>query len=526
MPRTRAKTSDDTGAGSSSSAGNNLGFESKLWATADALRNNMDAAEYKHIVLGLIFLKYISDAFESRHTELATQSSQGADPEDPDEYRATGIFWVPKQARWPRIKAHAPQTSIGQIVDEAMAAIESDNPGLKGVLPKDYARPGLDRQRLGQLINLVSDIGLGSPADRAKDVLGRVYEYFLSQFASAEGKKGGQFYTPSRVVRVLVEMLAPYKGRVYDPCCGSGGMFVQSEKFIEAHAGKIGDISIYGQESNYTTWRLAKMNLAIRGIDAQIAHGDAFHNDRHPDLKADYVLANPPFNDSDWRGELLKDDRRWVYGVPPPGNANFAWVQHFISHLAPNGLAGFVLANGSMASNQSGEGEIRKAIIEADLVDCMVALPGQLFYSTQIPVCLWFLARNKKNGRFRDRRDETLFIDARKLGFMADRTRRELSDDDIGRIAGAYHAWRGDKGADEYADVPGFCKAAKLDDIRKHGYVLTLGRYVGAEAAVEDVEPFEDRMRRLTTTLREQQAEALKLDAAIAINLKELGYGR
>jgi type I restriction enzyme M protein len=406
-----------------------------------------------------------------------------------------------------------------------MSAIERDNLSLKGVLPKDYARPGLDKQRLGQLINLVSDIGLGSPADRARDVLGRVYEYFLAMFASAEGKKGGQFYTPSWVVRVLVEALAPYKGRVYDPCCGSGGMFVSSEKFIEAHSGKVGDISIYGQESNYTTWRLAKMNLAIRGIDAQIAHGDTFHNDRHPDLKADYVLANPPFNDSDWRGELLKEDKRWVYGVPPAGNANFAWVQHFIYHLAPTGLAGFVLANGSMSSSQSGEGEIRQRMIEADIVDCMVALPGQLFYSTQIPVCLWFLTRNKKNGRFRDRRGETLFIDARKMGTLTDRVHRELTDEDIAQIAGTYHAWRGDRGAGEYADVPGFCKAAKLDEIQKHGYVLTPGRYVGAEAVEDDGEPFEEKMARLAAILREQQAEAARLDAVITANLKELGYG-
>jgi type I restriction enzyme M protein len=506
-------------------SGGELGFEAKLWAAADALRSNMDAAEYKHVVLGLIFLKYISDAFEAKHAELESQRVQGADPEDPDEYGAANIFWVPKEARWSQLKANAPQPTIGKLVDDAMIAIERDNPSLKGVLPKEFAKPGLDKQRLGQLINLVSDIGLGSPADRAKDILGRVYEYFLAQFASAEGKKGGQFYTPSRVVRVLVEMLAPYRGRVYDPCCGSGGMFVSSEKFIEAHSGKLGDISIYGQESNYTTWRLAKMNLAIRGIDAQIAHGDTFHSDKHPDLKADYVLANPPFNDSDWRGELLKDDKRWVYGGPPAGNANYAWVQHFIHHLAPTGLAGFVLANGSMASNQSGEGEIRKAIIEADLVDCMVALPGQLFYSTQIPVCLWFLARNKKNGRFRDRRGETLFIDARKLGSMADRTHRELTDEDIAKIAGTYHAWRGDKGAGAYADVPGSCRSAKLDDIRKHGHVLTPGRYVGAETQGDDGEPFDEKMKRLTTTLRAQQAEAAKLDAAIAANLKELGYG-
>ncbi len=516
-PKGKTAAKADTGA--------NLGFEAKLWQMADGLRNNMDAAEYKHVVLGLIFLKYISDAFEAKHAELETQRKKGADPEDPDEYKAASIFWVPKEARWSYLKANVPQPTIGTLVDDAMSAIERDNPSLKTVLPKDFGRVGLDKIRLGQIINLVSDIALGHTADRAKDTLGRVYEYFLSRFASAEGKSGGQFYTPSSVVRVLVEMLAPYKGRVYDPCCGSGGMFVSSEKFIEAHSGKLGDISIYGQESNYTTWRLAKMNLAIRGIDAQIGHGDTFHHDVHPDLKADYVLANPPFNDSDWRGELLKDDKRWVYGVPPAGNANYAWVQHFIHHLAPTGLAGFVLANGSMSSNQSGEGEIRKAIVEADLVDCMVALPGQLFYSTQIPVCLWFLARNKKNGRFRDRRVETLFIDARKMGTLVDRVHRELTDDDLARIAGTYHAWRGDKDAGKYADVLGFCKATKLDDIRKHGHILTPGRYVGAEAVEDDGEPFEEKMQRLTATLREQQAEAAKLDDAIAANLKELGYG-
>src|ERR1700680_3437022 len=473
MARARSNNNDSTA---------NLGFEAKLWAAADALRNNMDAAEYKHVVLGLIFLKYISDAFEAKHAQLESEKAQGADPEDPDEYRAASIFWVPKQARWSHLKASAPQPTIGTVVDDAMAAIERDNPSLKGVLPKDFGRAGLDKQRLGQIINLVSDIALGSAADRAKDTLGRVYEYFLSQFASAEGKSGGQFYTPSHVVRVLVTMLAPYRGRVYDPCCGSGGMFVSSEKFIEAHSGKLGDISIYGQESNYTTWRLDKMNLAIRGIAAQIAHGDTFHNDRPPDLKADWVLANPPFNDSDWRGNVLKNDKRWVYGVPPAGNANFAWVQHFIYHLAPTGLAGFVLANGSMASNQSGEGEIRKAIIEADLVDCMVALPGQLFYSTQIPVCVWFLARNKKNGRFRKRPGETLFIDARKMGTMVDRVHRELSDMEISKIADTYHAWRGDKDASEYVEIPGFCKAVNIDIIRKHGHVLTPGRYVSPEA--------------------------------------------
>ncbi len=537
-----SKRTNGAKTGKKNGNGGPLGFEATLWAAADALRNNMDAAEYKHVVLGLIFLKYISDAFEAKHAELEAQRDQGADPEDPDEYRADNIFWVPPEARWQYLKSMAPQATIGQLVDDAMEAIERDNPSLKGVLPKNFARPGLDKQRLAQIINLVSDIALGSEADRAKDTLGRVYEYFLARFASAEGKSGGQFYTPSHVVRVLVEMLAPYKGRVYDPCCGSGGMFVQSEKFIEAHSGKVGDISIYGQESNYTTWRLAKMNLAIRGIDAQIGHGDTFHNDRHPDLKADYVLANPPFNDSDWRGELLKDDKRWVYGAPPAGNANFAWVQHFLHHLAPNGTAGFVLANGSMSSNQSGEGEIRKAIIEADLVDCMVALPGQLFYSTQIPVCLWFLTRSKSNSHsresgnpgFRDRRGETLFIDARKLGSMVDRVRRELTDEDIAKIANTYHTWRGDQqavrpkpveGQGTYEDIPGFCKSATLDDIRQHSHVLTPGRYVGAEAQEDDGEPFDEKMKRLTATLREQQAEAAKLDAVITANLKELGYG-
>ena len=409
-----------------------------------------------------------------------------------------------------------------------MIAIERDNPSLKGVLPKDYARPTLDKERLGRLIDLIGNIGLGDHQNRSKDILGRVYEYFLAQFASAEGKRGGQFYTPRCIVRVLVEMLAPYKGRVYDPCCGSGGMFVQSEKFIEEHGGKIGDISIYGQESNPTTWRLAKMNLAIRGIDANMGkeHADTFHRDLHPDLRADYILANPPFNDSDWGGDLLREDKRWKFGTPPASNANFAWVQHIIYHLAPTGFAGFVLANGSMSSNQSGEGEIRKNIIEADLVDCMVALPGQLFYSTQIPVCLWLIARDKKNGRFRDRRGQTLFIDARSLGTMIDRVHRELTDEDIRKIADTYHAWRGDPDCTiKYEDVPGFCKSATLDDIRKHGYILTPGRYVGAAPKQEDDEPFDVKMKRLTTQLREQMETSARLDKIIWENLKEIGYG-
>jgi type I restriction enzyme M protein len=515
--------------GNNKGTAGNLGFEAQLWQAADKLRNNLDAAEYKHVVLGLIFLKYISDAFEEHHTRLLAEKSSGADPEDPDEYRAFNIFWVPREARWQQLQANAKQPAIGKLIDDAMVAIERDNMTLKGVLPKDYARPALDKQRLGELIDLIGTLGLGDSENRSKDILGRVYEYFLAQFASAEGKKGGQFYTPRCVVQVLVEMLAPYKGRVYDPCCGSGGMFVQSEKFIEEHGGRVGDISIYGQESNPTTWRLAQMNLAIRGIDANLGseHGDSFHRDLHPDLKADTILANPPFNSSDWGGERLREDKRWKFGIPPVGNANYAWVQHFIHHLSPTGLAGFVLANGSMSSNTSGEGEIRRAIIEADLVDCMVALPGQLFYSTPIPVCLWFVARDKRNGRFRDRRRQVLFIDARKLGDMVDRVHRELRDDDILKISETYHAWRGDKDCKaEYEDVPGFCKSASIEDVRSHGYVLTPGRYVGAEAIEDDGEPFEDKMKGLTARLEEQCAEAERLDKAIWANLKELGFAR
>ena len=508
--------------------GAELGFEATLWAAADKLRSNMDAAEYKHVVLGLIFLKYISDAFEERHAELMTQQSSGADPEDRDEYQADNIFWVPKEARWGYLQANAKQATIGRLLDDAILAVEKDNSILKGVLPKEYAAAAVKTPRLGELVDLIATIGLGGKEHRSKDVLGRVYEYFLAQFASAEGRNAGQFYTPRCVVRVLVEMLAPFKGRVFDPCCGSGGMFVQSEKFIEAHGGRVGDLSIWGQESNQTTWRLCKMNLAIRGIDAtHIAWNNegSFHHDAHKDLRADYVLANPPFNDKDWGGDRLKEDKRWVYGVPSAGNANFGWVQHFVHHLAPNGMAGFLLANGSMSSNQSGEGDIRKALVDADLVDCMVAMPGQLFYSTQIPVCVWFLTRNKRDKRFRARPGETLFIDARKLGTMIDRVHRELTEKDISQIAATYHAWRGDKGAGQYGDVPGFCKATTLAEIQKHGYILTPGRYVGATDAEEDDEPFDEKMKRLADTLREQQTEAAKLDAAIDTTLKELGYG-
>ena len=526
MARGRPRKQKAEDGGAATAQGATTGYEAELWRMADALRGSMDAAEYKHVVLGLIFLKYISDAFEERHAQLEREQAEGADPEDPDEYRAVSIFWVPREARWGHLKAQARQPTIGQLVDDAMAAIERDNPVLKDVLPKDYARPALDKQRLGQLIDMISNIKVGDEDARSKDVIGRVYEYFLSQFASAEGKKGGEFYTPRCIVKLLVEMLEPYRGRVYDPCCGSSGMFVQSVEFIRAHTtgngngGRArGDISVYGQEFNYTTWRLAKMNLAIRGIEGQIAHGDSFHSDRHPDLKADFILANPPFNVSDWGGERLTEDKRWRYGAPPKGNANFAWVQHIVHHLASDGSAGFVLANGSMSSAQSGEGEIRKNLIEADLVDCMVALPGQLFYSTQIPACLWFLSLR------RTRRGDILFIDARKRGRMADRTHRELTDDDIARIAGTYHSWRQSPDDRDYKDIPGFCGSASLDDVARHGHVLTPGRYVGAEAQPEDSEPFEERMRRLVAELEVQQAEAARLDAAIAENLTRLGLG-
>ncbi len=508
-----------------------LGFETTLWKAADKLRNNLDAAEYKHVVLGLIFLKYISDAFLEKHAKLQAEVSQGADPEDRDEYKAENIFWVPKKARWSNLQANAKQPAIGKLIDEAMQAIEKVNPSLKGVLPKTYSRPMLDKRRLGELIDLIGTIGLGAAENRSKDILGRVYEYFLSEFASAEGKKGGQFYTPRCVVQTLVKMLAPYKGRVFDPCCGSGGMFVQSEKFVEVHGGHLGDISIYGQESNPTTWRLAKMNLAIRGIDANLGSqwGDSFHNDLHKDLKSDYVLANPPFNDSDWGGDRLREDVRWKWGAPPVSNANFGWVSNFVHHLSPAGIAGFVLANGSMSSQQSGEGEIRKNLVESDLLDCMVALPGQLFYSTQIPVCLWFISRDKKNGlggkgkKMRNRAGKTLFIDARKLGAMIDRVHRELTEEDIAKIADAYHNWRGD-GAGKYKDVPGFCKNVKTEEIQQQNHVLTPGRYVGAADVEDDGEPFEVKMPKLVAKLEEQFKESSRLEKAIRHNLKGLGF--
>jgi type I restriction enzyme M protein len=507
-----------------------LGFEAELFKAADKLRGNMEPSDYKHVALGLIFLKHISDGFEEKRAELETENPDFPEAvEDPDEYAADNVFWVPKEARWSSLQAAAKQPDIGRRIDDAMMAIEKRNPSLKGVLPKDYARPAMNPVMLGELIDLISNIALGAGRKDARDVLGRVYEYFLGQFAGSEGKRGGEFYTPRSVVRVMVEILAPYKGRVYDPCCGSGGMFVQSEKFVEAHGGRVGDIAIYGQESNYTTWRLAKMNLAVRGIDADIrwnAEG-SFHKDALPDLRADYVLANPPFNISDWGGERLREDARWRFGTPPAGNANFAWLQHILHHLAPQGRAGVVLANGSMSSTQSGEGEIRRAMVEADRVDAMVALPGQLFYSTQIPACLWFLAKDKKSDGPRDRSGEILFIDARKLGHLVDRTRREFSDEDIEVIAGAYHRWRGDPEAiglsGEYEDQPGFCKAARLEEVRQKGDVLTPGRYVGVAVIDDDSAPFEQTFGDLRAQLNDQFDAERQLRDRIDAALSRLG---
>jgi len=499
-------------------------LEKTLWAAADKLRNNMDAAEYKHVVLGLIFLKYISDAFYAHHYKIMEGKGEfaGADENDPDEYAAYNVFFVPEKARWNYLQDKAKQPEIGLLIDAAMDAIEKKNENLKGILPKNYADPDLDKPRLGELLDLIGNIGFSQAGHEGRDLLGQVYEYFLGMFADAEGKNGGQFYTPQSIVKLLVEMLEPYKGRIYDGCCGSGGMFVQSEKFIEAHQGKIGDLSIYGQESNPTTVKLAKMNLAIRGIDANIQFGDTFSNDLHPDLKADFILANPPFNISDWKGEQLRDDKRWKYGEPPVGNANYAWLQHFLNKLSPSGTAGIVLANGSMNSNTGSEGEIRKNMIEARIIDCMVALPPQLFYNTQIPACLWFMARNKANGKFRNRENEILFIDARNLGTMINRRNKELSEKDIKTISETYHNWRNIKG--KYNDVAGFCKSATMQEVAENNYVLMPGRYVGAEDEIEDVIPFAEKMKTLTATLAEQFEQGDELKNTIRKNLKEIGY--
>ena len=499
----------------------NIGFEETLWKSADKLRGSMDSAEYKYVVLGLIFMKYISDKFETKYEELV-EEGDGFE-EDRDEYEAENIFWVPKEARWSYLKDNAKDPKIGQIIDDAMILIEKENSTLAGVLDKRYARPELDKRRLGELIDLISTIKLHKNGE--KDLLGRVYEYFLGQFASSEGKGGGEFYTPTSVVKTLVEMIEPYKGRIYDPACGSGGMFIQSEKFIEEHAGRIGDLSIYGQELNATTWKLCKMNLAIRGLDGNIGphQADTFHDDLHKTLKADYVLANPPFNISDWGGNKLTEDVRWKYGVPPEGNANYAWLEHIVYHLAPNGVAGVVLANGALSSNTSNEGVIRKNLVDAKLVDAIVALPDKLFYSTGIPVSLWILNRNKKdNPKFREREDEILFIDARNLGTMVDRRHRELSEEDIKKISDTYHNYRNLNG--QYEDIQGFCKAAKLDEVREHEYVLTPGRYVGIEEQEDDGIPFEEKMKALTSQLGELFEKSRSLEDEIRKNLGGIGY--
>ena len=516
-------------------------LEKTLWATADKLRANMDAAEYKHIVLGLIFLKYISDSFAGRRAELERRFSDATDDyyldsedsellaeelEERDYYKEVNVFWVPEAARWESIRANAKQVDIGKRIDEALAAIEAENPSLKNILDKRYARAQLPDGKLGELVDLISVIGFGGDAHQARDLLGQVYEYFLGQFASAEGKKGGQFYTPASIVKTLVAVLNPHHGKVYDPCCGSGGMFVQSEKFIEAHGGKLGDVSIYGQESNPTTWRLAAMNLAIRGIDFNLGRepADTFIRNQHSDLRADFVLANPPFNVSDWWHGSLDGDPRWVYGSPPPGNANYAWLQHMLFHLKPCGRAGIVLANGSMSSSQNSEGDIRRAMVEADVVEVMVALPGQLFFNTQIPACLWFLAKQKVA-----RPGEVLFIDARKLGTNISRVQIELLESDIERIAQTVANWRGeplDVGGEiaEYVDVAGFCRSVTLAEIAEHGHVLTPGRYVGAEAVENDDEAFADKMQNLTALLGEQLVKGAELDQLIRQKLGGLGY--
>ena len=499
-------------------------IEKQLWKTADKLRKNIDAAEYKHVVLGLIFLKYISDAFEELHTKLTAGEGEyaGADPEDRDEYKAENVFFVPKEARWSHLQAMAKLPQIGKEIDNAMDAIEKDNSQLKGVLPKVYARQNLDPASLGQLIDEVSKISIGDAKARSADLLGHVFEYFLGEFALAEGKKGGQFYTPRSVVELLVEMLEPYKGRVFDPCCGSGGMFVQSEKFVLEHQGNLNDISIYGQESNQTTWRLAKMNLAIRGIDgSQVKWNNegSFLNDAHKDLKADYIIANPPFNVSDWSGELLQKDARWQYGMPPAGNANYAWIQHFLYHLSPSGQAGFVLSKGSLTSKTSSEGEVRKNLIDAGLVDCIVNLPAKLFLNTQIPACLWFMSRNRSNGKFRNRTGEILFIDARNLGILVNRRTKELNPEDIKQIADTYHNWRNPGG--NYEDVPGFCASAPVARVKELDYVLTPGRYVGLPDDEDDFD-FKDRFTTLKAEFEAQLKEETGLNKIIEDNLAKI----
>src|SRR3989344_3303308 len=500
------------------------GFEKSLFKAADKLRKNIDAAEYKNIALGLVFLKYISDSFEELHTKLLSQKAEGADSEDIDEYRAVNVFFVPQQARCAYLHGRAKLPSIGEDLDAAMEAIEKQNPTLKGILPKVFARPNLDKASLGGLIDLIGNIALGDEEAKSKDLLGRVYEYFLGEFANAEGKKGGQFYTPKSIVKLMVDMIEPYKGRVYDPCCGSGGMFIMSETFTQSHAGRIDDLAIYGQESNQPTYRLARMNLAIRGIDGAGIKWNtegSFLSDMHKDLKADYILANPPFNVSDWSGELLQNDPRWQYGKPPTGNANFAWIQHMVHHLSPHGVMACVLANGSLSSQSSGEGDIRKALVDANLVDCIVMLPKQLFYNTGIPACIWFISRKRIGNGDRKRTGEVLFIDASEVGHMADRTHREFSNEDVAMIAGTYHEWR--QKESKYEDKKGFSKSASIIDIQKHNYVLTPGRYVGITDAIDDGIPFEEKMAKLTSELAAQMEEEGRLNEEIKKQLKKVG---
>ncbi|WP_225753180.1 class I SAM-dependent DNA methyltransferase [Actinotalea sp. Marseille-Q4924] len=516
-------------------------LEATLWAAADKLRGKMDSAVYKHVVLGLIFLKYVSDTFMVRHNELAklvddessdyfmpTPEAKKSVLEDRDEYTAEGVFWIPEGHRWDDLRKAAKQADIGKRVNDAMDAIERENPTLKGVLPKNYTQAELRSEDLGGLIDTFSRQDLAAAEYSGLDVLGRVYEYFLGQFASKEGKKAGEFYTPRSVVELLVEMLQPYRGRVLDPACGSGGMFVQADKFVAAHGGSRNDISVFGQESNPTTWRLAKMNLALRGIEGNLGPqwGDSFHADAHADLRADFVIANPPFNDSDWGGARLRQDPRWKYGIPPAQNANYAWLQHFLHHTSPTGTVGTVLANGSVSSQQNGEDEIRRAMVDGDIVECIVALPPQLFYGTAIPVCLWFLTRSKgsvnRHGRTtRVRTDETLFIDARKLGTMTTRTLREFTTDDVLRIADTYHSWRGtDTSADtRYEDVAGFCRSVSTVEIADHGYILTPGRYVGSEDVEDDDEPLDVKIARLTAQIQEgfRKREALQRQVSAAL---------
>lgn len=502
-----------------------LSIEDKLWQTANILRGSMDASEYRNVVLGLIFLKYVSDSFEARHSELL-KSEYPEDAEDPDSYLSENIFWVPKKARWELIQKSAKTPQIGEIIDNAMEAIEKRNNSLRGVLNRNYSSPDLDKTRLGEVVDLISNIKFdNTKAEKRSDILGRVYEYFLQKFAANEGKKGGEFYTPRSIVRTLVEMIEPYKGRIYDPCCGSGGMFIQSDKFVNEHQGRIGDLSVYGEESNPTTWKLAKMNLAIHGIDNNLGphQGDTFANDLHKGERFDYILANPPFNVKNWGGDKLREDARWKYGIPPVNNANYAWIEHIISKLAPDGKAGFVLANGALSTSKKDEYAIRKAILEDDKIDAIVAMPSQMFYTTGIPVSLWFVDMDKKSANERSRKGETLFIDARNMGEMIDRTHRAFSKDDIKKIADIYHAYRGTNGQ-KYEDIAGFCKVATLNEIAENDYVLTPGRYVGLAKAKNDGVPYEVKMKQLTNELGKEFEEGNKLQNEIKNVLKELGY--